>query len=106
MEWEQNGCSGLVSKRGGAAAEMKKEGGNSREGELGRLSSLVRESLSGGEGEERDLQLKKEGNGGAGWNGKKKVLQPAGEEKPKTGGGAAPLEKKRGLGLGFFVFFF
>jgi hypothetical protein len=105
MEWEQNGCSGLVSKRGGAAAEMKKEGGNSREGELGRLSSLVRESLSGGEGEERDLQLKKEGNGGAGWNGKKKVLEPAGEEKPKTWG-AAPLEKKMGLGLGFFVFFF
>jgi hypothetical protein len=59
MEWEQNGCSGLVSKRGGAAAEMKKEGGNSREGELGRLSSLVRESLSGGEGEERDLRLKR-----------------------------------------------
>ena len=55
-------------------------------GELERQSCLVRESLSGGEGEERDLQLKKEGNGGAGWNGKKKVLEPAGEEKPKTWG--------------------
>jgi hypothetical protein len=32
------------------------------------------------------------------------MLEPAGEGKPKTWG-AAPLEKKMGLGLGFFVFF-
>jgi hypothetical protein len=37
--------------------------------------------------------------------GVKKMVEPAEEENQKRGG-AAPLEKKMGLGLGFFVFFF